>query len=192
MKVTAECPLQWPDGWERSRLSGFDLSGGAQRWNVVLNRIGHRAELMGLKNVVISTNQPVRQDGMPYSARHRIDDPAVAIYFTRKDQQLVMAQDKFAKIEDNMRSVAIALEAIARMDRHGGGKMLDRAFTGFVAITDRSDFRAVLKIDPGDDLREAERSFKKLAMLAHPDHGGSESAMAELNTAMDAARASLT
>lgn len=103
-------PLQWPEGWPRTRADcrtsgnhfkqGSRLFGG-QVQKVTLERACRKLfdELDRLPafGVVLSSNVPLRADGMPRSdhARYRIDDPGVALYFTFNNRQMAMACDRF-------------------------------------------------------------------------------------------------
>ena len=79
------------------------------------------------KDPVLSSNQPIRRDGAPYAARRIIHDPEVAVYFVRGGRPLVMAQDRYWRLVDNIRSLALAIEGLRKLQRHGGGIMLERA-----------------------------------------------------------------
>jgi curved DNA-binding protein CbpA len=46
----------------------------------------------------------------------------------------------------------------------------------------------VLKVPPDATLAQAEAAYRALAKSAHPDHGGSDEAMARLNDAIATAR----
>jgi hypothetical protein len=191
-------PLSWPDGWPRTPEAKrkWSLAGGraqAQDWNVVLKRLHDELARLGAGNIVMSTNQPVRRDGNPYAAKRIIQDPGVAVYFTLRGRQLVMAQDAYELMEDNIRSIALAIEHLRGLERHGGGTMMDRAFAGFEALPPPRSWRDVLEF--GDEepiiLAAAEARFRHLAKKAHPDAGGSTAAMAELNAAIAEARREL-
>ena len=58
----------------------------------------------------------------------------MAIYFSLNGDSMVMARDAFMRGEENIRSLAMAVEALRQLERHGGGTMLKRAFSGFVAL----------------------------------------------------------
>jgi hypothetical protein len=90
-------PLHWPAGWPRSTWS----QRGKSRFNgqtvSQIKELQRELRLLGARNVVISSNVPVRQDGLPYAdaAKRRYDDPGVAVYFTLKGKPLAMARDRY-------------------------------------------------------------------------------------------------
>lgn len=194
-------PLAWPDGWPRTPAHLRETSHpfGGKVYGLTFDRA--RTQLVDelhrlrARNVVISTNVPLRNDGMPYAsaATTRMTDPGVAIYFTLKDRPLSMARDGFANIAANMRSLFLAIEGMRQLERHGGSYMMERAFSGFLALPAPGaarPWREVLgltsRLVPVTK-RAVDDAFKERAIIAHPDGGGSHDAMAELNAARAAA-----
>jgi hypothetical protein len=47
---------------------------------------------------------------------------------------MTMACDRFDNAAANMRSLGLAIEAMRQLERHGGGAMMEKAFSGFVAL----------------------------------------------------------
>jgi hypothetical protein len=210
-------PLAWPEGWPRfkgARDSDRRFAGGDtyEGWGDQRRYVGRKAptvyranrslkdELarLGAKNIVVSTNLELRQDGEPYSNRRAPADPGVAVYFSHKGKQLVMAQDRFDSVAGNMRSLGLAVEALRQLERHGGGTMMERAFQGFAAITPPSwkkPWREVFglkDVAPKDIQRDLiDKLYRIKARDRHPDTGGSDTLMAELNLAYEEAKAEM-
>ena len=135
--TTDAYPLAWPPGWPRhrgARDSDSRFRGPTYRLDRVFHGLVDELRRIGARDVIISTNQPVRNDGVPYAQQRAIGDPGVATYFTRGKKQLVMAQDRFDTVLGNMRSISLAVEGLRQMNRHGGAIMLERAFEGFAAL----------------------------------------------------------
>jgi hypothetical protein len=149
--------------------------------------------------VVLSTDLRLRQDGDPYMSQRQPDDQGVAVYFEYKDRPMVFACDRWDLIHDNIHAIGKTIEALRGIERWGASDMLDRAFTGFTALEylPGEGWRVVLEM--GDSwgktdgilLTIAEQHYRILAKAAHPDHGGSNEAMARLNAARDHARKEL-
>jgi hypothetical protein len=147
-------------------------------------------QLLPAQNVVISTNIALRQDGLPYSVQKRIDDPGVAVYFTFKKKPMVMACDRYETVAGNLRSLGLAVDAMRQLDRHGGGTMMERAFQGFAAIAPpawKKPWREVFGVKP-DWRGDLTALYREKAKLRHPDSGGSDVLMAELNVAYEEAK----
>ena len=194
--MTESYPLYWPEGWPRTVATArkWSLAGRraqSQNWDRVVDRLHTEIERIEGANIVISTNQPLRRDGRPYAARTNIKDPGAAVYFTRQGRQLVMAQDAYELLIDNIRSLAIAIEGLRQMERHGGAAMMERAFSGFERLPPpATGWLAVLGLQQGAGIAEAEAAFRRLAKRHHPDRpGGSTESMAALNRAIRDARA---
>jgi hypothetical protein len=214
--VTAH-PLCWPDGWSRTPAHArqSDSVFSTRRtdgygWNSLTFDRARRSlaeELERLKavGVVLSSNVPLRIDGNPRSGDgdRRLDDPGIAVYFSYKGKPMVMAADRYVSAAGNMRSLALAIEAMRALERHGGGVMMERAFAGFTALPapegsrPRRPWWEVLRfpVDPAErellSPAEVKARYNTLALRLHPDQGGDADAMAELNQARDDAVADL-
>jgi hypothetical protein len=148
--------------------------------------------LLGAKGLVVSTNVELRLDGLPYSETRHIADPGVAVYFTLDGEQLVMARDQFVTVAGNLRTLTLAVEAMRQLERHGGRMMMKRAFRGFLAITPpnwKKPWRQAFGKPPDwtGTRAEIDRTYREKARLCHPDAGGSNTIMAELNVAYEEA-----
>lgn len=208
--MIAAYPLQWPEGWPRtksyarsagrfstrrngSNSAAQDLSvaDGVERVLLELSRFG-----IGRDDIVISTNLKTRLDGLPRSDQKAPDDPGVAVYWeTRKGGRKVMAVDRYHKVADNLAAVAATLDAMRAIERHGGAQILDRAFTGFSALPPpvaARHWREVIGVPSTvRDMPSVRIAFRRRASEVHPDKGGTHEAMTELNAALAAAEKEL-
>lgn len=208
-------PLSWPAGWKRTppglrRYAPFGKKvprtngiGGSYRSNERLEigdgleRLEGELRRLGARQVVISSNLTIRQDGRPYAGQpKRLNDPGIAVYFRLNGQPRVLACDKWNSAADNMAAIAGHIEAIRMQERYGVGT-LDQAFAGYAALppvggTQGGDWRAELDFKPGDHpitLEVVEARYRALVRQRHPDNGGSHDAIVRLNRARDEARA---
>jgi hypothetical protein len=182
-------PLHWPAGWPRSTSSQRGKSRFSGQTFNQIKELQRELRLLGARNVVISSNVPVRQDGLPYAdaAKRRYDDPGVAVYFTLKGKPLAMARDRYWTPWENMRSLVLAIEAIRSIERHGGQTMMERAFSGFTALPAPKSCWEILGLSPSASVQAIKAQFTVKAKTAHPDVGGSDAAMAELIVAREEA-----
>src|ERR1700675_3855774 len=60
----------------------------------------------------------IRLDGLP-SARARPNDPAVIVSFDSKHGPLRYFCDQFTDWQDNIRAIALGLEALRKVERYG-------------------------------------------------------------------------
>ena len=207
MKI-APYPLCWPSDWPRTehedRLAY--LGGKAPPWNKIMARLHREMRLVdhgGLilsGGFVLSSDRPLRRDGLPYADPAAGEDPGAALYFQRDAKPVVLARDGYQRLGDNVRSLCLAVEALRQLERHGGDQITERAFQGFEAlpapVKKGGWWSTVLELDSGITmpltLETAEASYRKLAKRFHPDQpGGSQVAMRRLNEAIEEARRNL-
>lgn len=195
-------PLAWPDGWPRTAIASLKdgRSTFAKRDSSV--RFGSTSPItfgqakesllnavhaLGGKMPVISTNFQVGRDGFPIAGKgRRPEDEGIAVYFTRAGKPYVMARDAYHRAEDNMRSLALALESLHTLERHGGGVMTERAFQGFVALPSPKKPHEILGVPATAGPDEIKRAHRAKIVGAHPDQSGTHAAAAEINAARDA------
>jgi hypothetical protein len=173
-------PLSWPAGWKRT--VAHYRSDGAKFGQVTLaeanQKLANEMRLLGAQGAVLSCNS----SDWP--------DPGVALHFTRNRQPLVLACDQYSNQAANCRSIGISIASFRALERHGGTALVDRTFIGFAALPPPPDvavrgWHEVLGLGPDQDVdvETIERAFRTCAHQAHPDKGGSNEAMAELNAA---------
>ena len=149
--------------------------------------------LLGATNIIVSSNIPTKSDGLPYADNRRIDDPGIAVYFDFKKRHLAMARDGFTSPAGNIRSLTLAIDGLRQLERHGGSFMLERAFTGFIAIAPpnwKKPWRQVFGVKP-DWTGDIGALYSEKARNRHPDAGGADTLMAELNVAYAEAKREL-
>lgn len=197
----AAFPLAWPKGWPRTREAArLDSKYRFKRpargvWTFADARdeLSRELDLMRAGGVILSSNYELRLDGLPRANGPTPRDTGIAVYFTLKGRPKVMACDMHLRGEENMRSVALALDAMRSLERHGGGVMMDRAFEGFDALPAPGSSATLhwwqtLGLVRSATIEQINAAFRKLAQERHPDKpGGSAAAMAELNAARDQA-----
>lgn len=195
-------PLQWPAGWPRTpvaqqryakfgskkgestRVTDITIAEGTARVLEQLGRMGIDREV-----IVISTNLQLRRDGLPLSRQAAPRDAGAAVYWqTVGGERRVMAIDQYYRVEENLAAIAATLDAMRAIERHGGAQILDRAFTGFTALpapTAAKTWREVMIFGYSTPTPEQLRQrYRYLARTRHPDRGGSDAAMSELNVAL--------
>lgn len=190
-------PLQWPPDWPRTRYrenARYQVDFARAR-DELIREVG----LLGARDIVISSNLPLRRDGYPLAGTSEPIDPGVAVYWTTsKGEPKVMACDRWRRVRENVRAVGLAIEGLRAIQRSGATQILDRAFLGFAALpavagqTVLRSWRELLGLPAVFTRYELEHRFRELARNAHPDiAGGSHEAMSELNAARTAAIAHL-
>jgi hypothetical protein len=180
MSATAY-PLYWPPGFPRAKFreSGrFKATVSSSLKNVQDSlRLFARDSGKKLERVIISSNCSL--------ADHRPADPGVAVWFVWDGLSLCIAVDRYSSVENNLQAIHHILEARRVELRHGTLALVRATFAGFMALpsSQSREWWDVLqcKADASIDLIHAQ--YRRLAMDYHPDRGGSQAQMAELNIA---------
>lgn len=97
-------------------------------------------------------------------------------------------QDQY---RDNLRAIYLTLEGIRMAYKRGLGDLMTNTVSQMLqlgAAAQARDPYEVLGLRPDAPLEVAEASYKALAKTAHPDSGGNDSLMTELNAAIDLIR----
>lgn len=187
--MTIAFPLQWPDGWPRTKAADRKSARFQTTWAKTLEKLAREIKLLGGTPPIISSNVNLRRDGFPYAdmAQDRIADPGVAVYFTMRNKPRVMARDAHPTMHENLHSLALTIEAMRAIERHGGALMMERAFEGFAALSTpgAKSWWRVLQVPANASRDEIEFAYRRLARERHPDRGGSDAMMAELNAARE-------
>jgi len=102
-----------------------------------------------------------------------------------------MAVDLYDRIADNLAAMAATLEAMRTIERHGGAIILERAFLGFQSLPSPNDWRHVLGFEDTPSWETVKDRYQQLAKQRHPDCGGSDAMMSELNRAYEDAEREL-
>ncbi len=203
-------PLSWPVGWKRTpsharQRAPFSRGGGsrfdaASQQSVALpkraltvadaiQRLSVELARLGASDEILSTNVPVRLDGLPRSGQSEPADPGAAVYFKLKGKPRCLACDRWHRVADNIAAIAQHIDALRRIERYGVGTM-EQAFAGYAQLqASPSDWWIVLEVSPDATTAQIDDAYRKLARSAHPDAGGSHDQMARLNAARDVAKA---
>lgn len=187
---TEAYPLTWPLGRPRTAWreeSKFRVTPGQ-----AVKDVQAEVDRLGGSGLIISTNVPLRRDGLPMMTFRPNGDPGVAVYFTYKKKPMCFACDRWYRVEDNLRAVTKTIEALRGIARWGTGDMIEQAFTGFTALPAPESWWQVLGLSgPGVSRDEIEQKHRRLAMEHHPDRGGDVDKMARINRARDQGLAAL-
>lgn len=166
-------PLHWPVGWPRCqspRYASFK-TGLAKARDGLLREL----DLLGARNVVISSNAVLLRSGDIAARQPRIEDTGVAVYFTLKGEQRAFCCDQWVYLHDNVHAIELMIGAIRGLERWGGHQPVAAAFQGFQALPegDNAAWWRVLEVEPTASEVEIEAAYRRLAKQHHPDAGGS-------------------
>lgn len=189
-EVKESYPLSWPASWPRTnswskKQSKFKVKSFAVARDLLMDELRR----FGARDIILSTNIPLRLDGLPYSGYRQPDDKGVAIYFTLKGKKMVFACDLWLKIEDNIHAIASTIDALRGIQRWGSSELLERAFTGFTALPPappaKRHWSDVLQVQSIATTESIVAQVQALRRINHPDRGGSHAVMSAINNAFD-------
>lgn len=204
-------PLAWPAGWPRTEqhrraaapfytVTFGEMRAGGYKprykrdksMSDATEEVLSELRQLGATRIVISTNVELRQDGLPFANRRPPDDAGVAVYFRIKDRPVVLAADKWKRVEDNLYAVAMHISALRGQQRWGVGSV-EKAFAGYAALAAPGQSGAptwwhMLNVAHDCTFEQARAAYREKARASHPDTGGSQEAMTTLNTAWDQCR----
>jgi hypothetical protein len=182
-------PLSWPVGWPRAKnnrrvTASFYEHTLAEARDFVLGELRR----LGAKNPVISTNVPLRRDGLLRSGKIKVDDPGAAVYFVLSNQPRVLACDKWSDVVDNLWAIGKHIEAIRGQQRWGVGTV-DQAFAGYDALpAPKTGWWQILGVDKNASLDEIQTAYREKAKATHPDHGGDQEEFLRIQRAWEQAK----
>lgn len=177
---------RWPDQLNRRRQRSRFKAG----WSDTLDLLKRELRQLRAKDIVIQlaiTEDEIRLDGYP-RANARPEHPGVILAFDSKHGPLKYATDAFTDWQDNIRAIALGLEALRKVDRYGITKRGEQ-YTGWRALpgasgepTTLDEAARVLSSEAGNGTNAGEilahaeharRAIRKALASAHPDRGGS-------------------
>jgi len=195
----AQRPRRAPGSRKQGRFNSRERRGGmsystAEPLSVsaALRRLQDELDRIGAHYAVISSNLETRLDGLPRAGQRKPADPGVALYFQLARKPHCLPCDTYQRVADNIAAIAAHIEATRAIERHGVASIAEM-FAGFLALPSPDQtrpWRAVLELHRETRISPVaiEEAYRRLARERHPDQGGSDSMMAELNAARDAAK----
>lgn len=176
------------NNWLGNLTSNPERSRFKTNYSVTLKLLEKELTMLEVQKAVIQLDLPeskIRLDGLPRVGADP-NNQGIILSFESKYGPLRYATDTFDRWKDNLRAIALGLEALRKVDRYGitkhgeqytGWKQLPEPTTGFADIhgaaafiEEHSDF-----IDNNiiRDLDIRKRAYRQASLKLHPDkeHG---------------------
>lgn len=186
-------PLAWPAGRPRTparqrKIGRFTAQGRPIGMAQALDRVEAEVARLGGIYPLLSSDVLLRLDGRPRSGQPQPDDPGVCLYFQMGGKPYAMACDAYTKVEQNVAAIAAHIEATRAITRHGVATAAEtlQAFMALPAPGGRH-WTAVLGLGKDATVDEVKAAHRRLLVERHPDRGGTDADMAEINAARDQA-----
>lgn len=169
--------------WDRRVDASRPHSPFRAPYQTTIDLLERETRMLGARQVVVELaiqESDLRLDGQPYAGtkpRH----PGVTVAFESTHGPLKYTADRFTTWMENLRAVALGLEALRKVDRYG--------------MTSRGEQYAGWKALPAGDGPSAERGrelirvhggVREALMATHPDRGGEARDFADVQAARDA------
>jgi len=184
----------WPNTKTRHPKSAVFRS----RYEQTLELLDKELLMLKVRKAIIQIDlleSQIRNDGLPRSGA-RPQFQGVILSFESKYGPLKYATDVFSEWKDNLRAIALGLEALRKVDRYGitkkgeqytGWKALPAAITEIADVYSAAEFIQRFSGRRASDIIEYPsvlcEAYKKAALKLHPDKGGSNEQFDLLNKA---------
>lgn len=211
----------WPDEF-RDGKTEFENCRFKATWSKTETLLLRELERMGAKNIVLRTGhypRDITRDGLPRIDARKPRFPGVVVAFqkynpeTKRYDTIQFPCETYEYWEDNLRAIALAMEALRAVDRYGvtrkneqyagwtrriesqaqtgagNGKLTVEAAALVLAACASASGVQYSSVLVQSDASEMERAYRAAAKEAHPDRGGSDASMAKVNEAAAVLRA---
>jgi hypothetical protein len=186
--TAAPYPLAWPQGVPRTDPARREpgkfrttVSGALENVRASLASFARDSQRK-ISSIVLSSNVTL--------GNSKPADPGIAAWFVWDGLSVCIAIDRYQTPAANLQAIHHIIEARRTELRHGTLAMVRATFTGFQALPAPIErgWWEVLGVRKDASLEEVEAAYRTKAKMAHPDTGGSNGAMRDLNAARDAGR----
>lgn len=197
------------DSWPGEQTRNRRVSQFAATRLTTLDQLDRELRYLGAKNVSLLmavTHDDIRLDGH-LRANARPSHPGVVVAFDSKHGPLKYAVDTFTDAWDNLRAIALGLEALRKVDRYGvtkrgeqysGWKQIGSGGTPMPAASmSLEDAARMLAVHGLEDAHESTTAqmmvdpamqrdaYKRAAKRLHPDKGGDPAEFQRLQAARE-------
>jgi hypothetical protein len=189
---------QWPGKlrhWTERERSRFRAP-----WSKTLTLLRRELEHLDARTIVLQVAMregDIRQDGYP-RANAKAEHPGVILAFESRHGPLSYAVDTYDDWQDNIRAIALALEALRAVDRYGvtrrgeqyrGWQAIEAPANGKMTAEQAARFIAEqsgIRLDASEVRQHGGMradAYRAAARRLHPDAGGSHEAFTRLQEA---------
>lgn len=175
-------PVSSPELFPRAghRGSQFRASFGA-----TVKLLRFELEKLGARQVVIELairEDELRLDGLP-RAHASVDHSGVILSFESRHGPLRYATSEFTSWSENLRAIALGLEALRAVDRYGISRRGEQ-YRGYRQIEAVAG-PGLGQLERGRELIEKHGSVREALMATHPDRGGDAGDFAAVQAARE-------
>jgi hypothetical protein len=178
-------PLDDRTGFKgQRRQSPFESS-----WTSTRELLARELRQLHARNVILEVDVlpgQIRLDGELYAAA-KVQSPAVRLHFDTNDGHVSFPADRFTGWQDNVRAIALAMEALRKIERYGIGRG-DEQYSGFLQLEagqgvalggmarDQAERALAEWGGPFESPAGMRVAYRRARAAAHPDRSGDRSA----------------
>lgn len=176
--------VDWPDSHSEDRVYSQFKAPETDTWRILKRELG----MLNAERVIIQIDLQegqIRQDGWPKSGARQPDFPGVMLSFNSDFGPLEYHTDRFPRYLENLRAIALGLEALRRVERYGITKS-GQQYTGWKALPKTAGHHEPGLIERGQVLIAEHGSVIDAIKATHPDAGGDADDFRAVQAARDA------
>lgn len=187
-----ENQVPWPPdrAVTESRKNGpfrTNLSDACERVEGAVSAFTSRGRQWRTNELWIYVDGDLGAKGRFIANQRGIRDPRVAVEFDLDGLKYRIVADRYVEPWQNLAGIAEYIKAIRAQERNGIFTASEM-FASFTALPARAHWSSVLGLNLPVTRGEIETAYRRLAKQRHPDVGGSDDEMAELNAAYEQAK----
>lgn len=166
--------------WDRRANVARPHSPFKAPYQATIDLLERETRMLGARLVIVELaiqEGDIRLDGQPYAST-KPAHPGVTVAFDSRHGSLKYTADKFATWQENLRAIALGLEALRKVDRYG---MTSRGeqYAGWKALPSGENSLR----DKGTELIRRHGGVREALKATHPDHGGDPAEFAAVQAA---------
>jgi alkylhydroperoxidase family enzyme len=177
-------PLDWPSRVPRTASSERRPSPFRLCPTEALQELKRELHLWSVAEASMTTDSVPSGDGI--HIRLVNDDPGVTLRWHKDEEEWELAADHFNSLWANVTAIAREIASMRRAERHGahpctrhrGSRLSARPIN-----VDPDTWWAVLGLSRTASAASIQCAYRRLALIRHPDRGGTHEAMSMLNWA---------
>lgn len=188
-RIISPYPLCWPNGIARTPPHKRHGSPFRTDFETAVRNVTQSLVLFAkdsnvkIEHVILSTNVDL--------INRNPSDPGAAAWFKFDGVFVAFGVDRFTQVKANVQAIHHIIEARRVELRYGGLAIVRQTFRSFVALPSPMGWREILGLEGRPSRDEINRAYRSMAAKHHPDLGGSQAKMAEINRARDEAFAEI-
>jgi|GEM_PF-4672680 len=151
-------------------------------WHAELEALHREFEAWGVRDWEAQPNVMLSRANSTSLTRQ---ERAVTVTFVKDGKPVTLPMDDYETATLNLKVLTLCIRDMRMIERRGVSDTMQSAYLQLAGPQAERDPWEVIGLRPGATKDEVEAMYRVKARSAHPDRGGSDAAMAELNAAKE-------